>query len=219
MKSFLFCGCGPLDAAVLREILECAGGRLVEHKPLLDVDPRLSRPGEKNRLYRRAPRTGILSLFLSWICQRSFCVMVMPSSWVGDFRSLAEQINQGNLTLEEAAQELAESSVHSGEDLARLVDRPRLPIFFALAKGDTAGRPTVAAASIKAIPPGMAKATGIPLALGTRLLLQGKVAAKGVIAPELAFDTAEFFHLLAPYCTFPVQLAASDLIEVTLAQG
>ncbi|MFA5110752.1 MAG: hypothetical protein WC443_05055 [Desulfobaccales bacterium] len=77
----------------------------------------------------------------------------------------------------------------------------------------------MAAASIKAIPPGMPKATGIPLALGARLVLQGRVAAKGVIAPELAFQAGEFFELLAPYCTFPVQVAASDLIEVTLAQG
>lgn len=199
-------------------ILECAGGRLVEHKPLLDVT--LDYPGRGRRTVYTVGHPEPVSFHYSYPdLPRSFCVMIMPSAWVGDFRSLAEQINQGNLTLEEAAQKLAESSVHSGEDLERLVDRPRLPMFFALAKGAKAGRPTVAAASIKATPPGMAKATGIPLALGTRLLLQGRVAARGVIAPELAFNAAEFFQLLAPYCTFPTQLAASDLIEVTLAQG
>jgi hypothetical protein len=46
-------------------------------------------------------------------------------------------------------------------------------------------------------------------------LLQGKVAAKGVIAPEIAFRCDEFFDLLAPYCTFPEPRDASELVEVT----
>jgi saccharopine dehydrogenase-like NADP-dependent oxidoreductase len=60
----------------------------------------------------------------------------------------------------------------------------------------------------------MANATGIPLALGTRLFLQGKVAAKGVIAPEIAFRPGEFFEMLAPFCTFPEPLAPAGLVEV-----
>jgi len=60
----------------------------------------------------------------------------------------------------------------------------------------------------------MARATGIPLALGTRLFLQGRVAATGVIAPEIAFSSAEFFDLLSPHCTFPAPVDASELVEV-----
>jgi hypothetical protein len=150
---------------------------------------------------------------------RSFCVMVMPGAWIGSFRSLASQIDQGQLTVEEAAQILAEGSAQSSPGSKRPADTPRLPLFFALAKGTKDGRPALVATSIKSTPPGMAKATGIPLALGTHLVLQGRVPTKGVIAPEIAFAAGEFFQRLAPYCTFPMPLADSELIGVVVSRG
>ncbi len=198
-------------------ILECDGGRLVERQPLLDVS--LDYPGRGRRTVYTVGHPEPVSFHYSYPdLPRSFCVMVMPGSFIGDFRGLARQIEAG-LSLEEAGKLLVESSGQGCAELQHPVDRPRLPLFFAIARGAKADRPTAAAASIRAIPPGMAKTTGIPLALGARLVLQGKVAAKGVIAPELAFDAAEFFQLLAPHCTFPAPVAASELIEVALAQG
>lgn len=135
--------------------------------------------------------------------------MVMPGLWIENFRKLAEQIDQKTMTLEEAGKKLVEDAAVSSfidtiiENFSRLFDRPRLPLFFAVAKGRKNGRPAKVATAIRSIPPGMARATGIPLALGTRLFLQGRVANTGVIAPEIAFQTTEFFDLLAPYCTFP----------------
>ncbi len=199
------------------KILECEGGRLVGKEPLLDVS--LDYPGRGRRTVYTVGHPEPVSFHYSYPdLPRSFCVMVMPSSFIGDFRGLAQQIKAG-LSLEEAGKLLVESSAQGCAELAHPVDHPRLPLFFALAKGTSGGRPTVAAASIKAIPAGMAKATGIPLALGTRLVLQGRVAAKGVIAPELAFEATEFFNQFAPYCTFPAPAAASELVEVALAQG
>lgn len=199
-------------------ILECDRGRLVEHQPLLDVA--LKYPGRGTRVVYTVGHPEPVSFHYSFPgLPRSFCVMVMPGAWIGSFRRLAGQIDQGQLTLEEAAQILAEDSAQSSSDSKRLADLPRLPLFFALAKGTKDGRPALAATSIKATPPGMANATGIPLALGTRLLLQGRVTTKGVIAPEIAFEAEEFFQRLAPYCTFPMPLAASELIEVVVSRG
>jgi hypothetical protein len=152
--------------------------------------------------------------------QRSYCVMVMPGLWIKKFRELAEQIDKGIMSLEEAGKTLVEGAASGSwvdeiiEKVSGLFDGPRLPIFFALATGKKDGKPARVATSIRAIPPGMARATGIPLALGTRLHLQGKVAAKGVMAPEKAFQPGEFFDMLAPYCTFPVPVDASELLEV-----
>lgn len=87
-------------------------------------------------------------------------------------------------------------------------------MFFAIAKGTKEGKPARVAATVRSTPPGMDRATGIPLALGTRLHLQRRVVAKGVIAPEAAFQSAEFFRLLAPYCTFPVVPHSEELVEV-----
>jgi saccharopine dehydrogenase-like NADP-dependent oxidoreductase len=199
-------------------ILECDRGRLVEHRPLLDVT--LDYPGRETRVVYTVGHPEPVSFHYSFPdLPRSFCVMVMPGAWVGSFRRLASQIDQGQLTIEDAAQILAEDSAQSSSESKRLADTPRLPLFFALAKGAKDGRPALAAASIKAIPPGMANATGIPLALGTRLLLQGRVTTKGVIAPEIAFGAEEFFQRLAPYCTFPTPLAALELIEVDVRRG
>ena len=199
-------------------ILECDQGKLVEHQPLLDVA--LEYPGRGTRIVYTVGHPEPVSFHYSFPdLPRSFCVMVMPGAWIGNFRSLANRIDRGQLSLEEAAQVLAESSSQDDPDDTLPADSPRLPLFFALATGLKDGRPARVATSIKSIPPGMANATGIPLALGTRLVLQGRVASKGVIAPEIAFKSEEFFQLLAPYCTFPAPLPVPELIEVVVGQG
>ena len=201
-------------------ILECDHGSLVEKKPLVEVA--LDYPGRGTRTVYTVGHPEPVSFHYSYPdLPRSFCVMVMPGLWIKEFRKLAAQIDQRSMTLEEAGKKLVAGAGASSlidkiiENVASLFDHPRLPIFFALAKGKKNGRPARVATAIRAIPPGMARATGIPLALGTRLLLQGKVAAKGVIAPEIAFRCDEFFDLLAPYCTFPEPRDASELVEVT----
>ncbi len=200
-------------------IWECENGSLVEKKPLAEVS--LEYPGRGTRTVYTVGHPEPVSFHYSFPdLQRSFCVMVMPSLWINEFRELAEQIDQGTMTLEKAGKKLvADAAVSSFigkiiEKFSGLFDHPRLPIFFALAKGRKDGRPERVATAIRSIPPGMARATGIPLALGTRLFLQGRVAAKGVIAPEIAFQSAEFFDMLAPYCTFPTPRDASELVEV-----
>ncbi|MFH1092171.1 MAG: saccharopine dehydrogenase NADP-binding domain-containing protein [Pseudomonadota bacterium] len=200
-------------------ILECENGRLVEKKPLLEVP--LDYPGRGKRTVYTVGHPEPVSFHYSFPdLQRSFCVMVMPGLWIKEFRELAEQIDRGTMTLEAAGKKLvADTEVSSFidkimENFSRLFDHPRLPLFFAVAKGRKNGRPAKVATAIRSIPPGMARATGIPLALGTRLYLQGSVATKGVIAPEIAFQATEFFDLIAPYCTFPAPRDASELVEV-----
>ena len=200
-------------------ILECDNGRLVEKKPLQEVS--LDYPGRGQRTVYTVGHPEPVSFHYSYPdLQRSYCVMVMPGMWITEFKELAAQIDRGGMTLEEAGKKLVEDSGVSSfidqimEYLTRLFEGPRLPLFFALAQGKKNGRPARVATSVRAIPPGMANATGIPLALGTRLFLQGKVAAKGVIAPEIAFRPGEFFEMLAPFCTFPEPLAPAGLVEV-----
>jgi saccharopine dehydrogenase-like NADP-dependent oxidoreductase len=200
-------------------ILECDNGRLIEKKPLVEVA--LDYPGRGERTVYTVGHPEPVSFHYSFPdLQRSFCVMVMPGSWIEEFKELASQINQRTMTLEEAGKKLVEDTAVSSfidqiiENFSRLFDGPRLPIFFALAQGRKDGKPARVATAIRSIPPGMARATGIPLALGTRLLLQGRVATTGVIAPEIAFQSAEFFDLLSPYCTFPAPVDVSELVEV-----
>ncbi len=46
----------------------------------------------------------------------------------------------------------------------------------------------------------MAGVTGVPLAIGTVMLIEGKITKKGVLTPEESIDPMEFFNLMAPYC-------------------
>jgi hypothetical protein len=50
----------------------------------------------------------------------------------------------------------------------------------------------------------MARATGIPLALGRRRLLDGRVTDVGVHAPEAVCDPRPFVDALAAHCEPPV---------------
>ncbi|MDQ7824341.1 MAG: saccharopine dehydrogenase NADP-binding domain-containing protein [Candidatus Eremiobacteraeota bacterium] len=198
-------------------VLECDGGRLVEKKPLQDVE--LEYPGRGKRKVFTVGHPEPVSFHYSYPdLKRSICVMVMPEMLIGTFRGLAQSIDRNEMTLEEASKELVRKSSESNPILDVIVgaDRlltPRLPLFFVIAQGRKGEKEARAASSIKAIPPGMAEATGIPLALGTLLFLRGKVKEKGVIAPEIAFEAEEFFRLLAPYCTAPSRLDPSQLFE------
>ena len=62
----------------------------------------------------------------------------------------------------------------------------------------------------------MANATGVPLALGLKLLIEGHIQARGVFAPEAVIEPDSLFDLLAPYCV-PPAARGIDLVKVTSA--
>lgn len=201
-------------------ILECENGKLAEKKPLIDVE--LYYPGRGKRTVYSVGHPEPVSFFYSYPgLKKSLCVMVMPNMWIKNFRKLAEAIDSSKMTIEEAGKKLVKISLTNSfidtiiTGITRLFT-PEFPMFFVIARGIKDGKPANAASSIKSIPPGMANATGIPLALGTLLFMKGKVAKKGVIAPEIAFESGEFFELLAPYCTSPEKLDSSSLTETVI---
>jgi len=201
-------------------ILECENGTLVENPPLTDIS--LNYPGRGKRTVYFVGHPEPVSFFYSYPgLKQSHCAMVMPQLWIREFRKLSKAIDNSDMTLEEAGKKLIEGST-SNFFFSNMMDRiirlftPRFPIFFVIAKGLKDGTLTRVATSIKSIPPGMANATGIPLAMGTLLFMRGKVLQKGVIAPEIAFEADEFFNLLAPYCTFPKKWPPSLLIETLI---
>lgn len=200
-------------------ILECRDGKLEEVRPLEAVNLRY--PGRGTRKVWTVGHPEPVSFAWSYPgIRRSSCYMVMPALTAADFKKLSGKINSGSLTLEEAARELVEMS--KSESLigrfvgavSHLFDQaPRLPLFFVIAKGRIQDRSATVAASIKSFPPGMARTTGIPLAIGVHQFARGKVTRKGVATPEVALDADAFFQELAPYCTYPSP-ASGDLLEI-----
>ncbi len=203
-------------------ILECRDGRLVDARPLEDLT--VDYPGRGRRTIYTVGHPEPVSFHSSWPdIRETHCGMVMPSAWIGTFRTYRDAIDAGKMTLEQAGRDLVAAAAKSGlldallAALSRLTDGPRLPLFFVLGTGRRDGRERTVAASLRATPPDMASMTGVPLALGALLHLRGQTAAAGVMAPERAFDPDAFFELFAPYCTLPRPCPARELVELVEA--
>jgi saccharopine dehydrogenase-like NADP-dependent oxidoreductase len=94
-------------------------------------------------------------------------------------------------------------------------ERSMFPPLFSIAKGMKEGKEiSVGSTVISAPPGGMAGATGTPLAIGARLLLEKKFREYGVFAPEAIVDPHLFFNMLAPLCK-PALESGEDLLVIT----
>ena len=200
-------------------ILECRDGRLQSVKPLEAVELRYPGRGERRVWTVGHPEPVAFSWSFPGI-DKSSCYMVMPSATADYFKKLTKKIDAGRLTLEEAGHQLVDESQnvsfldHILAMVSGVFDFPRLPLFFVIGKGEIDGRKATVAATLKANPPGMARSTGIPLAIGVHQFTRGMVKTKGVAAPEKALQVDAFFQELAPYCTFPKPVKDGDILEI-----
>jgi len=200
-------------------ILECRGGKLTQVKPLQPVELRYPGRGTRKVWTVGHPEPVAFSWSYPEI-QISSCYMVMPTLTAGIFRELSDKIDRGLLTLEQAGHQLVDKSRDPSlierleSAFYQLLDRPRLPFLFVIGKGELQGRKATIAAAIKSFPPGMARITGIPLAIGVHQFAQNKIARKGAASPETALDADAFFAELAPYCTYPVAAPPDGILEI-----
>jgi saccharopine dehydrogenase-like NADP-dependent oxidoreductase len=163
-------------------------------------------------------------------------VMDFEASLIEMIRWIASQIDGKKMTVAEAAKyfmKIEHKSVPAllfsriGPALFKgiwkqiRVRRKPLPLIFALASGIKNNKPTRAAASLTTMPLGgmemenMGAATGVPLAVALALFAKGKIAQKGVFAPEGIIDPDDFFNELAPLCT-PDFKNAKELVSVKI---
>jgi lysine 6-dehydrogenase len=92
-----------------------------------------------------------------------------------------------------------------------------LPGFFAFASGMRRGSMMQVGATVRSFPPGMAAATGIPLAIAVRQLITEEQLVRGVLPPEAVVKPEPFFAELAAHCQPSV--APDDLVHVTEHAG
>ncbi len=142
---------------------------------------------------------------------------------VWGIRLITGLVNAGMVTIN-AASTIAES-LHSSEDTKNdngydrlagaVAARKELPPLFALAMGRKNGNSASVACAILSAPAGgMGGATGVPLAIGSRMLLEKKIKQPGVFAPEAIVEPDSFFENLAPLCS-PKKSGAENLVLVT----
>ena len=135
-------------------------------------------------------------------------------------KSAAGQVDNGGKTIHQAAEsitsDLASGRVSVAGDL-------EVPLLFVLAKGKKGNSDKLVALTVSAIPVSslegaslMGAVTGIPFAVGLKMLCEGKIASRGVLAPEAAIDPDDFFDELLPYCTYPKPVSREELIVENL---
>jgi saccharopine dehydrogenase-like NADP-dependent oxidoreductase len=78
----------------------------------------------------------------------------------------------------------------------------KLPPIFALAKGIKNGKPAATACFVTSGPVGaMGGSTGVPMAVGAKLIGTGRIKKRGVYCPESLIKPDEFLAEMAPLCS------------------
>ena len=197
------------------------GGQLVDRRPLEAVE--IDYPGRGRGMAYTVGHPEPLTMCATLgIRGRSACLMILTTQALSLLKDLNAALGQKSLTNEQAAAiMIAPGALRTLKAVVKslsLKGHGDLPPFFAFAAGIKDGKAARVGVSVSTVPKGMANSTGVPLALGLRQLLEGRLATPGVFAPEAVIEPDSFFDQLVPYCDPPVA-RSSELLNVTIDRG
>jgi len=197
------------------------GGRFIEVNPLEDGEE-MTFPEGKGFFYyigHAEPVTlprfikglkGACNLFGSWFGPEAYNVL----------RSLGARIRDGKLSDEQAAgqfaRELREAIAKQRPDEPQDAG-PWLGVggLHASASGKKGNKRVKYGYGLKTAPPGgMAGETGVPLAIGTDMIIKGEIRQRGVLAPEACIEPLPFFNRFKQYCPGSPQSINEVIYEV-----
>jgi lysine 6-dehydrogenase len=149
------------------------------------------------------------------------CLMIVKPTTIAMLDMMRRAIDGGELDNRSAALALdrpgARRTVAAIAGSATRRGPGHLPGFFAFASGMRRGSMMQVGATVRSFPPGMAAATGIPLAIAVRQLITEEQLVRGVLPPEAVVKPEPFFAELAAHCQPSV--APDDLVHVTEHAG
>ncbi|MFC9964522.1 MULTISPECIES: saccharopine dehydrogenase family protein [Nocardia] len=181
-------------------------GRLADHRPLSPVT--LALPGGRRGTAYTVGHPEPITLHRTVKPRGSAVNLMIIKPWtVAYLDTLRRDIDSGKLTNETAAMEMAQPNAFRGLRAIPTALRTKgpgtLPPFFAAATGTKQGRDHRVLAHLDLTGPStdpvrsllgdMARATGIPLALGMSQVIDGTARTPGVQAPEAVIDPHRFF--------------------------
>jgi len=211
------------------EIRLWRGGKYADVRPLEAVEVDYPGVGKGTTYTVGHPEPVTLPRYFSSI--RDSCnVMNFPGTTIATLRWLAGRVDRGEVSLADAIDWLNKLENEGAEELlanppAGLIEElmsadqspPVLPALFGWAKGRSKGKPASAGATISSAPPGsMGAMTGIPMAIGLRMLAEGRIERRGVFAPEAVIDPDVFFDELAPFCE-PKAASGRELVVTSIS--
>jgi saccharopine dehydrogenase-like NADP-dependent oxidoreductase len=205
------------------------GGKLTDVRPLEEIEVRYPGIGARTAHTVGHPEPVTLPRYFPQL-RESCNVMSFARSLMAALKWLAGKVDGGEMSFGDAADWL--TRLEQGEGQAQMLsalppeilaqlsgveseDSPALPSLFAVAYGARNGRTASVAATLSSAPPGsMGAITGIPMAIGLRMIAEGKIRQRGVFAPEAIVDPDAFFDALAPFCE-PKRTSHEDLLVIT----
>jgi len=184
-----------------------SSGRLVTQRPLCPVS--LALPGgRKGTAYSVGHPEPITLHRTLGLTGEAANLMVITPKMLAYLDVLRRDIDRGRLTNETAAAQLAEPNLlrylRSLPTALRSKGPGTLPPFFAAVTGPSQGRDHMVVAYLNMAGPAedpargllgdMARATGIPLAVGMSQIVDGTARRPGVHPPDAVIDPQRFFH-------------------------
>ncbi|MFX0103554.1 MAG: saccharopine dehydrogenase family protein [Candidatus Hodarchaeota archaeon] len=200
------------SAALVHLFYECVGkiptyrnGEMVEIEALTEAQP-FEFPGFRKIKPRHVGHPEPVTLSRTINASTISNVMFLGTTITNALMTLKERVEKKELTIKEAAIEFEniERKMRKPLNLLRiffkeLINHP--PILCVNATGIKDGRRKKIALGLSRAPfDEMAGVTGVPLAITTIMLAEGKILAKGILTPEEAIDPVDFFNRLAQYC-------------------
>ncbi len=189
------------------QICAVAAGQLTFRRPLRPVELALPH-GRRGAAYSIGHPEPITLRHTLGLTGEALNLMVIRPQTLAYLDVLRRDIDRGRLTHETAAAQFAKPNLLRylrSVPLARRCKGPgTLPPFFAVVTGAHSGRDRMVLAHLDLSGPGrgglfgdMARATGIPLAVGISQLVDGTARRPGVHPPDAVIDAPRFFADLA----------------------
>jgi len=181
-------------------------GKMVEIEPLTEAEP-LKFPGYKDAYVCHIGHPEPVTLPRVIKANSVSNLMYMGKTATDMVREYSQKISNKELTISEASvdfsKELRKRARSDPEVMKEYADLP--PGLSVIATGIKNGKRKKVAIAGQCAPFGaMAGVTGVPLAIGALMLLEGKINEKGVFTPEEVINTTkdleDFFDRFAGYC-------------------
>ncbi|TFG00175.1 MAG: hypothetical protein EU542_08305 [Promethearchaeota archaeon] len=206
---------GKENAAIMHLLYECVkkvptykDGKLIEIEALTEAE-RFAFPGYKDVYACHIGHPEPATLYRTIETNSVSNLMRFGETATGILRQYREKIKNEELSLKEASlklnvefSKLLEDTM-AGKNIEVLREFHKgPPTESVIAIGTQGGiRKKVGVALLREPYGEMAGRTGVSMAIGTLLLIEGRISKKGLLTPEEAFpDPTEFFDRLAHYC-------------------
>ncbi len=200
-------------------------GRCVESTPLQKIVIDYPGIGESACYSCGHPEPLTLPLYYPGI-RHSKNIMNMPGYIIYVLKEAAETVNRGEKTIEEAAQLVVDKLDKGDASLkdtaaylyhqARDKTRSFLPALTAVAIGRRNNNPMTVSAHLEGevLDGKMGATTCVPSAIILKMLSEGEITTRGVVAPEGCVDPKRFFELLSQFVSFNGGFDADNYLVV-----